>query len=196
MEYSMMEPPFPVRDFKEMTKKEAQQNFDWFVLQIPHRLNLLKTLVEHTEFKSCERLDLSEKSLIDIWSWFIPHVKTVQRSPEEMKNLLESIPDGLHSSIIQDQSFTLSKETKILVVDLAIYFAEVFTRNYPSISWGFLTKPKSLVYVNKPVLLGFKHNELDPVQIVRVLASKVSKGNKEINELLKLFHVWKEKIKD
>lgn len=196
MEYPMMEPPFPVQDFKEMTKKEAQQNFDWFISQIPNRINLLKTMVEYTKYKSSERLDLSEESLIDIWSWFIPHVKTVQRSSEEMKNLLKGVPDGLHSSIIENQSYTLSKETKILVVDVAIYFAEVFTHSCPTIKWGFITKPKSFLHVNKPVLLGFKYDELDPVQIVYNLTSRVSDGNKEIKQLQRLFHIWKEKIKE
>jgi hypothetical protein len=36
-----MQPPFEVIPFSEMTKKQAQEHFDWFVNEIPLRIQLL-----------------------------------------------------------------------------------------------------------------------------------------------------------
>ena len=37
-----MSPPFEVKEFKDMSKKEAQQHFDWFINEIPNRIKQLK----------------------------------------------------------------------------------------------------------------------------------------------------------
>ncbi|QAA33766.1 hypothetical protein C1I91_20220 [Clostridium manihotivorum] len=75
------------------------------------------------------------------------------------------------------------------------YFAECFVGEFSTIKWGFVSKPNSLAYVNKPVLLGFKTGvELDATNIVRNLTLKVASGEKDYQALLKLFRVWAESV--
>lgn len=89
----------------------------------------------------------------------------------------------------------LSIDTLTLSMDIAIYFAEVFIRNFSNIEWGFVTKPKTLAYVNRPVLVGFSSKvELDPRNILFNLTLKASNGNVDPNALYEMFNVWKNDV--
>ena len=48
MEYPLMEPPFKVKSFDEMNKKEATQHFNWYIGEIPNRIQLLRNAFEYT----------------------------------------------------------------------------------------------------------------------------------------------------
>ena len=54
-------------------------------------------------------------------------------------------------------------------MDVAIYFAEYIVKHNPSIYWGYFTKPKSYMYVNRPILLGVKCKvDMEPMSIIKV----------------------------
>ena len=48
MEYPLMEPPFKVKSFDEMNKKEPTQHFNWDIGEIPNRIQLLRNAFEYT----------------------------------------------------------------------------------------------------------------------------------------------------
>lgn len=76
--------------------------------------------------------------------------------------------------------------------EAAIYFAEVFRRNNEDwVSWGFVTKPKSYISVNRPVLTGFKVDYLDPTLLLQNCTLKAM-DQKEKNMLYDLYHIWLE----
>ncbi len=155
MVYEIMVPPFEVKDFESMNKKEAKRHFDWYVAQIPERVNLLKQYLSIVAEKEIV-LDYSVNSLRTVWGLFEPEIKIVPKSKEEIELELKNAPDWLRDEI-EKNSTKLARETLIVAMDIAIYFAEVFVKNNPGIYWGYYTKPKSRSSVNRPVLLGFKN---------------------------------------
>lgn len=85
-----------------------------------------------------------------------------------------------------------SYQSLSLVLDIADYFAEVVIKNDPSIHWGYFTKPRNRVSVNRPVLRGFKF-DMDPRLIVSNCAYP-SEESWEPKTLYNIYHNWLEFI--
>lgn len=192
MEYQLMIPPFPISTFEEMNKKEAQIHFDWYMEEIPNRIELLKEYFEFTRGGKKEILDLSPESLKNLWEWFISRMRLERRAREEIETDLAKFPKWLKKDI-KNNKYKISAESLAIAMDIAIYFAEVIIKHFQNIRWGFVTKPKSYISINRPVLLGFKNNmDLDPCLIVYNLCLKVKDGEKNPNKLYETFIVWKD----
>jgi hypothetical protein len=191
LEYPLMTPPFEVKPFEKMTKKEAQLHFDWYLSEVPERVELIKKAYLETSGGKLEDLDLSPQSLVKLWSWFIPRIVTVTKSDEEIADELKKVPEWFNDKVIENKR-KLSVGSLSLAMDIAIYFAEVFIHNFDKLYWGFVTKPKSLVYVNSPVVMGFSTGiELDPRNLVYNLTLKEINGKTNKEYLLNLFEAWK-----
>ncbi len=185
MKYYISEPPIHIRSFKELKKAEAQVYYDWYIGECKNRILLLKERVN--EDIDCS-FDYSVDSLKVVWSWFEKNISFEELSEEEYANKLNDYPEWMHPYVSQR---TISMETLIYGLDIAIYFAEVIVRNNPSIHWGYYVKPKNRSSVNQPVLLGFKFDkEMNPREIV---VNCIRKSDKELdqNRLYDLYHVWK-----
>lgn len=194
MDYPLMEPPFEVKPFEKMTKKEAQIHFEWYVSEIPNRIELLRRAYEIMREGNKDKLDLSPQSLIFLWEWFLPNIEITLKDKEEIEREVQIAPDWLKENIQMDNK-KLSLGTLTLLMDIAIYFGEVFVNNFDNIKWGYVTRPKSLAYVNKPVLTGFRTNiELDPRNLVYIATLKVVKGVNNRDTLYNLYNVWKDKV--
>ncbi len=90
----------------------------------------------------------------------------------------------------------LALSTWNIAMDLAIYFAEVMVRNNaPRIYWGYYTKPRNLVSVNMPVLLGFTGGALDSRAIV---INCTCHSVKELNykRLYEKYKIWLKYIEE
>lgn len=194
LEYPLMTPPFNIKPFEKMTKKEAQMHFNWYLSEVPKRIELISKAYLETGGGKLEDLDLSPQSLVNLWTWFLPKIVTVTKSKEEIADELKEVPEWFKDIVI-DNNKKLSVGTLSLAMDIAIYFAEVFIRNFDKLYWGFVTKPKSLAYVNSPVIIGFSSGiELDPRNLVYNLTLRVINGNTNKEELFNLFDVWKDDI--
>lgn len=64
-EYPWEAPPFEMKAFDDMSKKEAKQFFDWYVSQIPERIKVLEEVTE-----GYVTLDFTKESLIDLFPGF------------------------------------------------------------------------------------------------------------------------------
>lgn len=192
MEYMFMQPPFEIKSFKDMSKKDAQKHFDWYIGDIPNRIEMLKNAFEASGGGKKEELDFSDKSLIKLWNWYINSVEIIDKTKEEIENEKSKLPEWVSKNI---SSQKISIEWMSIAMDIAIYFAESFVNAYSNIKWGFVSKPNSLAYVNKPVLIGFKTGlELDATNIIRNLTIKVTHGEKDPEALSKLYKVWIESV--
>lgn len=187
MDYPMMDPPFEVIVFEDMNKKEAKEHFEWYVSEIPNRIKLLKMAFEATGGGTETDLNFSPESLKVLWGWFQGHISFIEKSKEQIREELTRMPDWLQVSGGNTQK--PSRDTLILAMDIAIYFGEVFVRNLLEISWGFVTKPKSLPHVNRPVLVGFSNTQMDPRMVI---LNSLKKNNPDT--LYKLFQIWTEGI--
>jgi hypothetical protein len=149
MEYLLMQPPFEIKPFKDMTKKEAQSHFDWYVGEIPTRIELLINAYSATSGMGKEDLDYSPESLIKLWHWYINNAN-IEEKPEEVKSFERAqYPEWIQKDLSNKK---ISIGWMSIAMDIAIYFSECFIKEYGTVRWGFVSKPKSLAYINKPVL--------------------------------------------
>lgn len=182
-----MIPPFQVIEFSKMTKKQAQEHFDWFVNEIPVRIKLLLGAIKASGVKNIEQFDISPESLPLLWAWLKERITTAPKSQEEIKELHSTLPNWVLEDI---SDWKLDSGTLTMAVDVSLYFAEVFLKEFPHLHWGFKNKPKSDIDVNKPVIIGFKGGALNPPTVVINLCRSHVKGKVD-KDLLSLFEVWR-----
>lgn len=185
-DYKLMIAPFEHDGFRNLSKKQAEEYFQWYISQSTVRISQLCDYIHKTSGMTFSR-DYTPISFVDLWSWFETQISVVKKSEEEYQSELKQSPEWLHSSIPKEK---LSVRTLALITDISFYFAETFIKNNPLVKWGYFTKPKNEVSVNMPVLLGFKSNiKLDPRRIVWVCAQKSSEQHDK-NRLLNVYHTW------
>lgn len=188
MNYNLLEPPFNIKPFREMNKSEAQIHFDWYIQQIPKRIQMLSDAFELTGGGNKEDLDYSPESLVKVWNWFIQNAEILRKTKEEIALETKSLPILARNDISTNK---ISTGWLSVAMDIALYFAKCIIYNYDQIKWGILTKPKDLAYVNKPVLMGFKAKiELDVSGVINNQVIKVVNGEKNPNTLLGLYKTW------
>ncbi len=176
MEYQFMQPPLEIKPFKEMSKKEAEAHFAWFIEEIPNRLNLLEKTYRKISGVDKIGLDYTTESLIKLWQWYINNVEIEEKTEGFKKIEMELYPEWIRINLSDKR---INVGWMAVGMDIAIYFSELFIQQHTTIKWGIVSKPKSLAYINKPVLVGFKGGiELDSTNIVRVFTSKLIDGIK------------------
>lgn len=191
MDYPLMTPPFHLKPFEEMNKKEAKQYFEWYISQIPQRMAILKQVSNGQIL-----LDSSKESLIPLFTWFLSIVTIDQLSEEEIEarlNDLRQYPDFAFEDAKEQllaNPVELKKEDYDLARDIAIYYGETLIKNYPQVHWTYLTKPKSHIYLNEPILdvtddIGFlKRN---PNHLLRVLIEYIKENDIKTTTLYEMF---------
>lgn len=175
MDFVNITPPFDLPDFKEMKKREATKYFNWFVEDIPLRIKLLREFYAGTG-EDVKDLDLSPESLIKVWDWFMPFIKMTPKSPERIREEYESLPE-IFKGNIEISSKELSFETLLIAHYVSIYYGEVFIQNNSELKWGFLSKPKSHMFLNEPSIMGLPDGiALNPANNVNVACFRFIRG--------------------
>ena len=176
--------------FDEFTPKMAKEYFDWYINDREHRLRILKEYLR--EIHKDITLDFSPESLIPLWSWYETQIVEEDKDPYELQAEKEQYPEWVRDHISDKK---ISMETLKFTWDVAIYFAEVMVRNNKEkISWGYITRRKRHIHVNRPVLKGFAFNKLlDPRRIVYICTLKSAEA-RDPNRLYDLYYVWLEYI--
>ncbi len=192
MVYPIMETPFELVNFECMKKKQVEQYFQWFMLEKENRLSLLEKYIDYKSEKKVV-LDKTPESLIDLWEWFEGEIEWEEKSKEELREELRGRPEWMHE-IIMSNTKEETLLTKAIACDIATYFAETILHNNASIRWGYLTRPKKLDGVNRPILVGFKYNmSMNPITLIGVAVSKSLKS-RDTHRLYGIYNVWLEYI--
>lgn len=178
---------FPLHpSFREMSKKQAQEYFGWFIQQIPLRLRAVQKLID-TQNPSLVSLNFSPESLALLGSWFNTQVKARPLTQTELLQGRAGTPESFHPYIPTD---TLTDETLSLCMDLGIYFAETLRYRYQALSWTLLQKPQNSVSFQQPVLVPFRNGHLNPFLIMINIAGDVVSGKNASESIPKLFQTW------
>ena len=189
MNREITSPPHDNLSFKEMKKKQAEEYFEWYVSQIPLKIELLEEIAASDGVKTV--FDFTPESLIPIWEWHETKITYRQLTEEEIQAERNMHPEWMWDRIADRD---LSFDTLYYCMALALYFAEVIIRNANGkVNWGFFSKPKNRMGVNEPTLLGFKCNQdLNPR---RVLVNCTRKSAREFKStrLKDAYDIW---IKD
>lgn len=192
LKYEILIPPLS-KPFDQLTKKEAQQFFDWYMATMDGRIAYLK-------IASGLKLDYSPDSLIPLWKWFLKKAEievTPQASLQALEAQLRSAKSPFVKEVLADRAKQLSLETEYILQDIARYFGEVYVKNYPFIHWGFYSTPKREMNVNQPVLMGFPNKifpekkgvPLPPLHVVRVRALRLLSSEASKYDLYDLFNI-------
>ncbi len=175
IQYQYMIPPF-FRPYKEMTAREANQYFEYYVSQIPIRIEYLQNFLDKNVDKKI-RLDFTENSLVEFWDWYGDLLVEQQKTDYQ-----ENTPLHLSYGVLGISS------------DFAMYFGELFVQKHPTIRWGYLKKPKNHLFFHRPALMGFQHNLCYcPEQTISVLVCSALE-EKNPNEVLDAIHAWEKRI--
>lgn len=192
MEYKFMEPPLEVLTFKAMTKNESLRHYEWYISEIPIRMEQLRNAYAFTSGKNCLGLDYSKESLVKLWGWYLDNVEIVEKDHSELQIEFNQNPDWVKGYI---QSKKIELGWLSVAMDIGIYFSESLVRANQNLKWGVVTTPKTLVYVNKPVVKGFRANIcLDSSIVLSTMTKKVIDGVSTEESLAELFDIWLNRI--
>ena len=174
------------KPIEELTLKETREYFEWYLSHIDERSDYLREKVSQGLNISVDQLDFSFESLKLIWKWFLEVAELEKTSFDFFK---------------KNQQKDFSVFTHYVIRDIAMYVGKLFTMYSPIIKWTFITKPKSYVYVNEPILIGFIdddpdypkpfHPDLNPLALVHICALSIMDNEQMENDLFDDCLRWK-----
>lgn len=195
LKYDILIPPLN-KPVHQLSETEAQAFFDWYMEQLDERTAYLR---QYTGLA----LDYSPESLVPLWKWFLRRAE-IENTPAERLNELKKEKAGhpLADTVLKDSARQLSLETEYIIRDIGMYWGQVFVKNHPSIHWGFYTRPKRDMFVNRPLLLGFPNEvfpdragvPFEPVHMTHIQACGLFRHHTSKYDLLKIHRIWEEKI--
>lgn len=150
-DYPNYDPPFKSKPLFELTDEEAQTRFEWFIGQSESRRRLLIDCIQATSGRGAD-CDYTPQSLVPLWRAISKFFEKRPMTPEEKEALLQDAPAAARQLNIEP--YQLTTATLCLGLDIGLYVAEVFMRNYPQVGW-MLWKGKDRAF-NKAALSGFK----------------------------------------
>lgn len=188
-EYPLLAPPFTLK-FGEMSKKELDDYFEWYLDQIPKRIIVLEREVTRTQGFEDWRADYSPESLDQLGEWFERQIETRQRTEEE----IAAMKAGLEwpASQIEIPRLELTNKTYSLAFDIGMYLSQVLLKNVPGIRWEHKTKgSKRWIEYGQPILVGWvkrvKTDSFNPTRVIVSLAFSLARkeeSGKELRDIL------------
>jgi hypothetical protein len=188
-DYPLLEPPFEMKAFEEMTRAEARQHFEWFVAQSEPRRKLLVQAMKATD-GPYRALDYTPESLVALWDWATRFLAADQPTEEEYEAFLESSPAWVRQAGTKPAELTVG--TMCLCLDIGYYLAEVFMSESEGLQWALWTKKTGPF--NKPYLDGFRL-PLVPSDLASSCAwSVINTGERDPSLLFNAYAVWQEDL--
>ena len=185
--------------FEEMNDKQAEETFNWFMENIPTRMEYFRSRCSNDLKIPKDKLDYSADSLLLVWKWFLKNEKRVKTTRAERKEMSEG------AKIFGQSYINLEKfadVTKYMIYDIALYVGQCYINNYNSLYWDYTTRPKSSVTVNQPRVAGFiaeykgkKGTLTFPViHMVETQAANIFFNEQDVNDLKKVYTFWTQYI--
>ena len=183
LSYGICIPPL-TKNIYELTHEETETYFSWYMNILPQRIAYLSEICA-AELK-CDRseLDLSAESLRILWRWFLKAAKT-ETAPTSS--------DPRHRK-------QLTLQTEYILRDVGMYLGETFRTNHSSLRWGYYEEPRSDVFVNRPVIIGFEDRRytppfkavFEPIHMARVQAVRIIDHRGREDDLFELYRKWEQ----
>jgi hypothetical protein len=199
--------PSNLFEVREMNEKEAHEYFEWYVYQISHDIKLLGIDLASSyksRYTDRSRLDYSEEALLYLWSWYLERLEfAAETDPKKLERLKLKKRTKKPLAVMEINGVQVYEGGLVLALDISLYFAELFRRKHEAqgVHWGYITEPKSLPYVNRPILRGFKQEPatgaevvMDQIGIFYDLAVRAAAGERDKEALLKLYREWDAKV--
>lgn len=187
MIYDFVNPPFSL-NFKDMTKVELKNYYDWFLENIPIRVQKLESLVNLSYGFENWRANYEPSSLSLLGKWFSQEIEVRERTINEYKQLqdISRYPVDVNSFIPTDKTYSIA-------FDIGMYFGEVYVKNHSKLSWGLFTTNKKSIDYGQPVIKGFGKVTFNPIYMLIVQTMNLI-GKKDEQCLIELYNIWEEYI--
>jgi len=172
--------------FGGMRTDESDAFFHNYLVESHARMEALREEFQKSQATISAVLDFNPASLIPLWSWASGRLQKRQwTEAEKPKNDLRATPGWEIRDFrpFADQSLRL-------LGDVAYYFAEVFIRNHPGVSWEVCRiGDPDFADENQPVLSGFIV-PMNPRTLLRVVAKKTFDHRVGELALYDLYNTW------
>jgi hypothetical protein len=193
MEYNLIVLPSNLEihslNFASLTRKEARTYLKWFVEEVPKRTLILQKAVNSTPNYESWRANFTSDSLQVLSAWFHDSVETRERTARELEQIYHYAPPWFRE--VQVSKYELTDQTFSIAVDVGRYFGEILLRQYPTLEWKLVTRPKNSIDFHQPVLSGFKGKQwLNPTRIILNTAYGFVRKTRSPERLLELYEVW------
>lgn len=195
MKYEILQIPWTLESpYSEMTKYGASEFFEWLKQNVDYRLSQLSLLVKLSGENVT--LDFSRDSLLNLGYSLTGILKIRKKTEEEMKTLIESVPDWLKESV-KDQDEVLNEKSLSIAFDLAIYFSQVLIKADNRIKWKMHTRASKLdADRNQLILTGTSKVRHNPIRSMQIVCFKIAKGEYESTRLYELYKIWFDSLVD
>lgn len=189
MTYTIIQPPFTLK-FREMSKKELKDYFEWFQSILPQRLDGLAKSVRQTPGFDTWQPDFTPASLDLLGSWFVTQVETRLRTQDELQELesRSTYPIEIPREELTNRSFSLA-------MDVGMYLSQVFLKNHPTLQWDQPFGNKKYVDYGQPVLTGFGAAPFNPVRMLVTFAYGAASKERTDKSLRDLYDIWSKLIR-
>lgn len=186
MKYQIIQPPFTLK-FREMSKEELKEYYQWFMAVMPNRIAQLGKIINATHKYEEWRADYTKESLCDLGNWFKEEVKTRERTVEELEKIEASLifPIEINKEELTNKTFSL-------VIDIGMYFGQVMLHTVPETQWIHILKGSSKhIDYGQPVVRGIGKLAFNPVQIMLTAAYGIASKTPGKGNLLEIYNIWR-----
>ena len=148
----------PIRD---LTEKEAQEYFKWYVSHIDERCDYITSWISRVLEIPAESMDYSLESILIIEK-FLQKVAGTRSTPSWKKTILKSALMSSGADNYAADHFLknewrndLNTFTEYVCNDISMYIGKVFVTCFKELRWDYVSFGKSYLKHNNPEIYGF-----------------------------------------
>lgn len=191
--YRVIQSPIDENVYK-LNKKQAKVFFNWYINEIPTRIQILADYVRSSPEFSGWQENMLVESLDDLGKWFCKQVETRPRSEVEISDIRKRAPALFDAvGIPQDE---LTGKTISLAIDIGMYLSQIMQKNVENAKWVQKTTAKRSVNFNLPVLSTGGRMVFNPTHLMITYAYGIARGTKKPEGLRELYEIWKDILLD
>ena len=155
-------------DFSKLNKQNAKAFFDKFMAGKNSSLENLFTISQQDSGPKRSDLDFSRDSLVKIWQWACPKLKTLETQPST-----KDMPFWYDPMIRNARYAFVAFDPKVvrLVEGLAYYWGDTLVKHIPDAKWDIDPFPASELFCHPRVSSEFF--SAHPIQNVSFLVSEI-----------------------
>ncbi len=191
--YTIANPPTSF-DFPSLRKKDLDLYYSWFMASMDERITGLSTIVRSTVGFENWSPDYSPDSLKALGKWFQVQIETRRRTTDEINAIYDNSPDWFRA--VDVEANELTNKTFSIAMDVGMYFGQVVIRSCTGARWcQHATGTKRDVNFGHVVIRTPTCKvELNPVQLMIVLAYSWAANEHDADRLSHLYYIWRDKL--
>jgi len=175
--------------FSTKSKKELELYGEWFYKNKDKRIyELFKAVSSTVGFESWIS-DFTSNSLKELGTWLKQNVEIEKIPDDDYKKKRAEISDYMEL-----KDWDLTNKTRSLLVDIGIYFGEVFIHTYSQLNWEQYFSTRKKDNDQGHMVIKTSNNILNPIWITYIIGLGLADNIKDRFCLINSFETWKKYI--